>query len=45
VIEFQFRPWLSLAAFAGGLATIAVAAWAPAERASNVNLRGVLRVR
>jgi putative ABC transport system permease protein len=44
-IAFQIRPWLSLAAFAAGLATIVVAAWAPAERASNVNLSGVLRVR
>jgi putative ABC transport system permease protein len=45
LIEFQFRPWLSLLALAVGLTTIAVAAWVPAERASNVNLAGVLRVR
>jgi putative ABC transport system permease protein len=45
IIEFQIRPWLSLAALAAGLATIVVAAWAPAERASKVNLSGVLRVR
>jgi putative ABC transport system permease protein len=45
IIEFQIRPWLSLAALAAGLATIVVAAWAPAEHASKVNLGGVLRVR
>jgi putative ABC transport system permease protein len=45
VIEFQFRPAFSLGAIAIGLVTIIVAAWIPAERASRVELGGMLRVR
>jgi putative ABC transport system permease protein len=45
VIDFQFRPAFSLGAIAIGLVTIIVAAWIPAERASRVELGGMLRVR
>jgi putative ABC transport system permease protein len=45
VIDFQFRPAFSLGAIALGVVTIMVAAWIPAERASRVELGGMLRVR
>jgi putative ABC transport system permease protein len=45
VIDFQFRPAFSLGAIAIGLVTIIIAAWIPAERASRVELGGMLRVR
>lgn len=45
VIEFQFHPWLWVGALAGGLLTIMIAAWIPAESASRVELGGMLRVR
>jgi putative ABC transport system permease protein len=45
VIEFQFHPWLWIGAIVGGLLTILIAAWIPAESASRVELGGMLRVR
>jgi putative ABC transport system permease protein len=45
MIEFQFHPWLWFGALAGGLVTIMIAAWIPAESASRVELGGMLRVR
>jgi putative ABC transport system permease protein len=45
MIAFQLRPLLSLAAFAAGLATILVAAWIPAERATRVPLAQMLHLR
>lgn len=44
-IEFQFHPWLWIGAVLGGLVTILIAAWIPAESASRVELGGILRVR
>ncbi|HMO85763.1 MAG TPA: FtsX-like permease family protein, partial [Lacipirellulaceae bacterium] len=45
VIPFQVRPLLSLAALAGGMTAILIAALIPAERASRVPLGTILRVR
>lgn len=45
MIEFQFHPWLWTGALVGGLVTIMIAAWIPAESASRVELGGMLRVR
>jgi putative ABC transport system permease protein len=45
MIEFQFHPWMWIGALVGGLVTIMIAAWIPAESASRVELGGMLRVR